>query len=129
MHHILKAHFGIGQSHKLRTMARAVPKAKGKSRKHKVILTDVSVLKADRERVKQELKKLTKEVKIQMQKKRRVLKAANQMEDEDLLWLLQEREKAKALERQQSNATAEQNADESQRPEEGHTEEHAEEAG
>ena len=51
-------------------------------------LQDVDLLKSQRQKLKQDLKEMTRNLKLQLQKKRRIMRAANLMEDEDLHWLL-----------------------------------------
>ena len=69
----------------------AVPAARV-SRRRPVILQDVDLLKAKKHELKQQLKEMTKNVKLQMQKKRRLIRAAHKLQDEDLLWLLKQRQ-------------------------------------
>ena len=38
---------------------------------------------------------MSRNLKLQLQKKRRIMRAANLMDDEDLQWVLRERERAK----------------------------------
>ena len=64
-------------------------------KRSKVILQDVDLLKAQRLKVKQDLKEMSRNLKLQLQKKRRIMRAANLMDDEDLQWVLRERERAK----------------------------------
>ena len=64
-------------------------------RRSKVILQDVDLLKQQRLKVKQDLKEMSRNLKLQLQKKRRIMRAANLMDDEDLQWVLRERERAK----------------------------------
>ena len=71
----------------------AVPNSKRK--RSKVILQDVDLLKAQRLKVKQDLKEMSRNLKLQLQKKRRIMRAANLMDDEDLQWVLRERERAR----------------------------------
>ena len=66
--------------------ASAVPNSKRK--RSKVILQDVDLLKAQRLKVKQDLKEMSRNLKLQLQKKRRIMRAANLMDDEDLQWVL-----------------------------------------
>ena len=53
---------------------------------------------------------MSRNLKLQLQKKRRIMRAANLMEDEDLHWLLRERERAKSNQAAQEEVNAEQNA-------------------
>ena len=71
----------------------AVPNTKRK--RSKIILQDVDLLKAQRLKVKQDLKEMSRNLKLQLQKKRRIMRAANLMDDEDLQWVLRERERAR----------------------------------
>ena len=64
-------------------------------RRSKVILQDVDLLKQQRLKVKQDLKEMSRNLKLQLQKKRRIMRAATLMDDEDLQWVLRERERAK----------------------------------
>ena len=73
--------------------ASAVPNTKRK--RSKIILQDVDLLKAQRLKVKQDLKEMSRNLKLQLQKKRRIMRAANLMDDEDLQWVLRERERAR----------------------------------
>ena len=41
------------------------------------------------------LKEMSRNLKLQLQKKRRIMRAANLMDDEDLQWVLRERERAR----------------------------------
>ena len=86
----------------------AVPKPR--RRRGKVVLQDVDLLKTQRQKLKQDLKEMSRNLKLQLQKKRRIMRAANLMEDEDLHWLLREREKAKSIQAAQEEVNAEQNA-------------------
>ena len=52
---------------------------------------------------------MTRNLSLQPQKKRRIMRAANLMEDEDLHWLLKERERAKSNQAAQEEVNAEQN--------------------
>ena len=49
-----------------------------------------------RVKLKQDLKAMSRNLKLQIQHKRRIMRAANVMDDEDLQWLLKERERAKS---------------------------------
>lgn len=62
-----------------------------KARKH-IVLQDLDMLKARKAEVKKQLQELSKTVKIQAQRKRRLLRKASGLENEDLLWLIKERE-------------------------------------
>ena len=75
-----------------------------------MVLQDVDLLKTQRQKLKQDLKEMSRNLKLQLQKKRRIMRAANLMEDEDLHWLLREREKAKSNQAAQEEVNAEQNA-------------------
>lgn len=67
--------------------------AKPRAHPHKVIaIQDLDALKAKKQQLKQDLKETNKTVKVQQQKKRRLMKAAHNLHDEDLLWLLRERQ-------------------------------------
>ena len=67
--------------------------AKPRARPRKVIaIQDLDALKAKKQQLKQDLKEMNKTVKVQQQKKRRLMKAAHNLHDEDLLWLLRERQ-------------------------------------
>lgn len=70
--------------------------AQTRRRRSKVVLQDVDLLKAQRQKLKQDLKQMSRDLKLQLQKKRRIIRAANVMDDEDLQWLMKERVKAKA---------------------------------
>ena len=76
-------------------MVAAAAAAPTRRRKNKV-LEDVDLLKAQRVKLKQDLKAISRNLKLQIQKKRRIMRAANVMDDEDLQWLLKEREQAKS---------------------------------
>ena len=77
-------------------MVAAAAAAPTRRRKNKVVLQDVDLLKAQRIKLKQDLKAMSRNLKLQIQKKRRIMRAANVMDDEDLQWLLKERERAKS---------------------------------
>ena len=78
-------------------MVAAAAAAPTRRRKNKVVLQDVDLLKAQRVKLKQDLKAMSRNLKLQIyQKKRRIMRAANVMDDEDLQWLLKERERAKS---------------------------------
>ena len=62
-----------------------------------------------RQKLKQDLQEMTRNLSLQPQKKRRIMRAANLMEDEDLHWLLREREPAKSNQAAQEEVNAEQN--------------------
>ena len=79
----------------------------------KVVLQDVDLLKAQRLKVKQDLKDMSRNLKLQLQKKRRIILAANLMDDEDLHWVLRERERAKL------NASTDQIGDRNQEEDDG----------
>ena len=75
----------------IRSVMSAVPAARV-SRRRPVMLQNVDLLKAKKQELKQQLKEMTKNVKLQMQKKRRLIRAAHKLQDEDLLWLLKRRQ-------------------------------------
>ena len=93
----------------LRSMASPAAVPKPRRRRGKVVLQDVDLLKSQRQKLKQDLKEMTRNLKLQLQKKRRIMRAANLMEDEDLHWLLKERERAKSNQAAQEEVNAEQN--------------------
>ena len=67
--------------------------AKPRARPRNVIaIQDLDALKAKKQQLKQDLKETNKTVKVQQQKKRRLMKAAHNLHDDDLLWLLRERQ-------------------------------------
>ena len=93
----------------LRPMASPAAVPKPRRGRGKVVLQDVDLLKSQRQKLKQDLKEMTRNLKLQLQKKRRIMRAANLMEDEDLHWLLKERERAKSNQAAQEEVNAEQN--------------------
>ena len=83
--------------------------AKPRARPRKVIaIQDLDALKAKKQQLKQDLKEMNKTVKVQQQKKRRLMKAAHNLHDEDLLWLLRERQTQRS---EDPNSTQDQNGD------------------
>ena len=86
-------------------------------RRSRVVLQDVDLLKAQRAKAKQELKEMSRNLKLQLQKKKRIMKAANLLDDEDLHWVLRERAKLdqrndqNTTNTEQNNVTTEQNAE------------------
>ena len=66
-------------------------KAKPRPRKQ-VAIQDIDEFKARKQQLKNDLKEMNNAVKVQQQKKRRLMKAAHNLHDEDLVWLLRERE-------------------------------------
>ena len=86
-------------------------------RRSRVVLQDVDLLKAQRLKVKQELKEMSRNLKLQLQKKKRIMKAANLLDDEDLHWVLRERANLdqrndqNTTNTEQNNVTTEQNAE------------------
>ena len=107
------SHFRVSFLHPrlvdLRSMASPAAVPKPRRRRGKVVLQDVDLLKSQRQKLKQDLKEMTRNLKLQLQKKRRIMRAANLMEDEDLHWLLKERERAKSNQAAQEEVNAEQN--------------------
>ena len=65
------------------------PKAAAKRSKarKKVVLRDVAQLKRHKEHLQQQLKKSIADLRTQLQKRRRILKRAGNLEPEDLAWL------------------------------------------
>eukprot|EP00435_Cladocopium_sp_Y103_P032620 s2143_g8.t1 len=61
------------------------------------------MLKAQKQQLKQALKEMSKNVKLQQQKKRRLMRAAHNLHDEDLEWLLRERETQRTIAAQAGN--------------------------
>ena len=83
--------------------------AKPRARPRKVIaIQDLDALKAKKQQLKQDLKEMNKTVKVQQQKKRRLMKAAHNLHDEDLLWLLRERQTQRS---EDPNSAQDQNGD------------------
>ena len=67
-----------------KAMPSTTPCPNTRRKRSKVILQDVDLLKAQRLKVKQDLKEMSRNLKLQLQKKRRIMRAANLIDDEDL---------------------------------------------
>ena len=72
--------------------AQAKPKAAPKPKKprKKVKMQDVGELKLKKDQLKKQLKELGAKVKLQLQKRRRLLRKAGNLDEEDLRWLQQQ---------------------------------------
>ena len=66
----------------------------------KVKLCDLARLKSRKEEVKKKLKEMTKELKIQVQKRRRLLRKAGNLDEEDLAWLQEQAKEKKKNEQE-----------------------------
>ena len=77
----------------------AWPKARARKQ---VVFQDFDVLKARKQQLKNDLKEMNKAVKMQQQKKRRLMKAAHNLHDDDLVWLLRECENQRNSESNQN---------------------------
>ena len=63
-------------------------------------LCDLAGLKSRKEEVKKKLKEMTKELKIQVQKRRRLLRKAGNLDEEDLAWLQEQAKEKKKNEQE-----------------------------
>ena len=66
----------------------------------RVKLCDLARLKSRKEEVKNKLKEMTKELKIQVQKRRRLLRKAGNLDEEDLAWLQEQAKEKKKNEQE-----------------------------
>ena len=74
-------------------VAEAAPRPR---RPKKVKLCDLGRLKSRKEEVKKKLKEMTRDLKIQVQKRRRLVRKAGNLEEDELAWLQEQvREKKK----------------------------------
>ena len=74
-------------------VAEAAPRPR---RLKKVKLCDLGRLKSRKEEVKKKLKEMTRDLKIQVQKRRRLVRKAGNLEEDELAWLQEQvREKKK----------------------------------
>ena len=83
--------------------AKAQPVAEAARRprhQKKVKLCDLARLKSRKEEVKKRLKEMTKELKIQVQKRRRLLRKAGNLDEEDLAWLQEQAKEKKKNEQE-----------------------------
>ena len=75
-------------------MAEAAPRPR---RLKKVKLCDLGRLKSRKEEVKKKLKEMTRDLKIQVQKRRRLVRKAGNLEEDELAWLQEQvREKKRS---------------------------------
>ena len=70
--------------------AKAKAASKPKKPRKKVKMQDVGQLKLRKDQLKKQLKELSAEVKLQLQKRRRLLRKAGNLDEEDLRWLQQQ---------------------------------------
>ena len=76
--------------------AQAKPKAAPKKARKKVKMQDIGELKLKKDRLKKQLKELGAEVKLQLEKRRRLLRTAGNLDEEDLRWLQQQCQQCQA---------------------------------
>ena len=78
---------------KAQPVAEAAPRPR---RLKKVKVCDLGRLKSRKEEVKKKLKEMTRDLKIQVQKRRRLVRKAGNLEEDELAWLQEQvREKKK----------------------------------
>ena len=63
-------------------------------------MCDLARLKSRKEEVKKRLKEMTNELKIQVQKRRRLLRKAGNLDEEDLAWLQEQAKEKKKNEQE-----------------------------